>query len=938
MKTSQKILLGFLTFVILTASVYFIFQDNLRIDVQKTKTTFQVYENGSWILAGTEYTKIYDGTTLMRANERVVNYTVDTEKNISTVWRYAYFKENITAIDTYQFDGTKKDVELFPISHEIKIINGKGKILHYEVNDLIYKGETKNEITSPQAFGHKMKVEWQDGNYYSKIFKYKNKDVGKLTIRYRVDSEDYSVNVRLFDPSQIGDWTGDSFSISPASNSYGMTNDNEFLWFIYPHSTISDIHKFYINGTDTGETWPATCNGNNGPHSITQNGTNFWVGNALSGSTICVYDMSGNYQYNFSHSGSGISGADSMVISSDSQTLYLGDRYGLDIRAVSPIDGSYLGFTFNKPGSSNNRGMDLYNGYFFITDPTDDRVYIVYENGTDTGNYFETAFVGNDNPFGITLNDSRIWVGDLIDDLIYVYYNEGQTQSSIPPTYSNFSYDNNISGEQATFSLFVSDEESLAPRGQYIFSTNNTGVWVNDSAVNFTMVTGEWANVTKTLNSTGDLKVGFRWFLSDNAGNINNTPIYTLTTVSTNFSIQITDPTTENPKSVSDGDNITINFNFLDGESNVTSGITLGTVLIGGEEALIVQSGTPPSFVQIDYEDFEGYSEGTQPNPIGNWTQATFDTDNWYVYTGNGESSSTGPTANYDGYYAMVETSSGACNNPDTAVLYRSPEIDFNTFSSVNVSFAYNMYGSTMGTLHIKENSTGTWISRWNLSGDQGTSWFTEDLELSELTGSGNIAIWMDCGNQFTSDAAVDSVNISGIAGGISQEFGYVEGVGWQVNVTTPAGAGLEDLFLNATYNAITKNDTQSNAINYGAIGTPDINYTLNLPTLRFLNCSPDWENADSRPDGQTSTLSAINATNNGTATGNFKINLTGSLNTGWTIYASNDSLVNNITLSTSAQTIWSDVGVGETKQIWLKANCSYVSANPGQSISLWAV
>jgi len=122
--------------------------------------------------------------------------------------------------------------------------------------------------------------------------------------------------------------------------------------------------------------------------------------------------------------------------------------------------------------------------------------------------------------------------------------------------------------------------------------------------------------------------------------------------------------------------------------------------------------------------------------------------------------------------------------------------------------------------------------------------------------------------------------------------------------------------------------------------GNPAVNYYVALPlgVLRFLNCSPDWENADSRPDGQTTTIAAINATNNGTATGNFIINLTGSLNNGWTIWASNDSLINNITLSTTAQTIWSNVNVNETKKIWLAANCSFISANPGQSISMQAV
>jgi hypothetical protein len=143
---------------------------------------------------------------------------------------------------------------------------------------------------------------------------------------------------------------------------------------------------------------------------------------------------------------------------------------------------------------------------------------------------------------------------------------------------------------------------------------------------------------------------------------------------------------------------------------------------------------------------------------------------------------------------------------------------------------------------------------------------------------------------------------------------------------TTSFNASAQTNYLTAVY-----------TITAPAVGPADINYivALSLGLIRFANCSPDSENADSRPIGQTTTIAAINATNNGSASGNFSINLTGSLNNNWSIWASNDTLSNNITLSTTAQTIWFDVAVDETKKIWLAANCSYVTANPGQSISM---
>ncbi len=198
---ANKYLIGSLILVILTASIYIMLPNNVRIDIQETKSTFKVWENNSWILAGTEYTKIYDGSSLMKANKRVVNFTI--EGNHTTIYRYAYFKENIVAIDIYNFDGNTKDIELIPINHEIKILNGQGKILNYEVNDLSYKGITKTNLFSPQSFGHNMKVEWEDGNYYSRIFKYTNKEIGKLEVKYKINSSDYSKEVRLFDPTDI---------------------------------------------------------------------------------------------------------------------------------------------------------------------------------------------------------------------------------------------------------------------------------------------------------------------------------------------------------------------------------------------------------------------------------------------------------------------------------------------------------------------------------------------------------------------------------------------------------------------------------------------------------------------------------------------------------------------------------------------------------------
>ena len=188
-----------LLLVFLTASVYFIYNDEVRIDITKTRSIFKVYEDGEWVVSGIEYTNIFDGTAKMRAKNRSLD-TVIGEDNRTKVTRIANYKDGISTIEIYTFDAQVEDVELFPISHSIEVINGEGKLLQYEVQKLLYTGETVKDIESPQSFGHKMKVEWEDGNYYSRIWKYSGKDEGKLTVKYRVDSSDYIKDVRLFDP------------------------------------------------------------------------------------------------------------------------------------------------------------------------------------------------------------------------------------------------------------------------------------------------------------------------------------------------------------------------------------------------------------------------------------------------------------------------------------------------------------------------------------------------------------------------------------------------------------------------------------------------------------------------------------------------------------------------------------------------------------------
>ncbi len=110
--------------------------------------------------------------------------------------------------------------------------------------------------------------------------------------------------------------------------------------------------------------------------------------------------------------------------------------------------------------------------------------------------------------------------------------------STTPPVYSAVSVNTTLANESVEFSILYKDNSPLEPNGQYIFSTNNSGVWTNDTAINFTE-TPEWILVTKLLNSTSGLSIGYRWYAKDNSGNINDSEVNVLTTISNSLLIQI---------------------------------------------------------------------------------------------------------------------------------------------------------------------------------------------------------------------------------------------------------------------------------------------------------------------------------------------------------------------------------------------------------------
>jgi len=202
-----------------------------------------------------------------------------------------------------------------------------------------------------------------------------------------------------------------------------------------------------------------------------------------------------------------------------------------------------------------------------------------------------------------------------------------------------------------------------------------------------------------------------------------------------------------------------------------TGGCTNGSS--GRSDQLIAHLGTDMPNCGID-------SSGTVPTPCGStvtlfpytesfentfgaWSQSTTDDFDWITNTGTTPSTGTGPTAASNGsYYAYMEASSP--NNPSKVAVLNSPCFNMNGVIYPELIFNYHMYGANMGTLNVDVSTNGaTWTTLWTKSGDQGTAWITDTVDLSAYTSANNLRIRFHgtTGASYDSDIAIDAVQLS---------------------------------------------------------------------------------------------------------------------------------------------------------------------------------
>ena len=148
------------------------------------------------------------------------------------------------------------------------------------------------------------------------------------------------------------------------------------------------------------------------------------------------------------------------------------------------------------------------------------------------------------------------------------------------------------------------------------------------------------------------------------------------------------------------------------------------------------------------------------------WTNLANGSDDnidWRVDEGGTPSTGTGPSVDFNpgtnsGNYAYIEASS--CSNQTAILESQCIQLD----KEYDFVFAYHMYGTDTGSLHVDLYTNGAWIEDITptLSGDKGDQWFISTTSLYSYLGETvKIRIRGITGNGFASDIAIDDLKFT---------------------------------------------------------------------------------------------------------------------------------------------------------------------------------
>ena len=187
-------------------------------------------------------------------------------------------------------------------------------------------------------------------------------------------------------------------------------------------------------------------------------------------------------------------------------------------------------------------------------------------------------------------------------------------------------------------------------------------------------------------------------------------------------------------------------------------------------------------------------------NGIGSWTN-TGSAGDWLLNTGGTLSNNTGPTDDVSGGGSYIYIEASTPNYPNVGPFILTSEcFDLTNTINVSLSFYYSMYGASMGELNVYANN----ILVWTISGNQGQGWNFVQIPLTSIGNTLVIQFTGTTGASWTSDIAVDNINITGAQ---------------QINGCTNP--------LACNYDPLANNDDASCLTNYGCTNPQANNYDV---------------------------------------------------------------------------------------------------------------
>lgn len=210
MASKKEFFVGSLVVLLMLSAgiIYITFpSEQVRIRIDEDNAKFYVNETG-WVISGNEEVRIFNGSKLMfrKTSGITVNY-LEKANGMVEVHRYTpYYEKPYVWVEgdyyveeRWVFDPEATDVTQFPIDHEICVLNASGKLLRYTVDDLSNVPPKKRyEGIVKMSFGRNMFVEWQMP--YRWMYTGWPYGADSMSVQYEIDSDNYCVNVRLFDP------------------------------------------------------------------------------------------------------------------------------------------------------------------------------------------------------------------------------------------------------------------------------------------------------------------------------------------------------------------------------------------------------------------------------------------------------------------------------------------------------------------------------------------------------------------------------------------------------------------------------------------------------------------------------------------------------------------------------------------------------------------